>query len=93
MWDIESPAELFAIDREGPIARVHCQIWIIPPKEDLPGKWGGRLTIVQDIDVRLADFMFRLTLEDGRQAECFVDLNLSEGTGLIDGSGPPPGQA
>ena len=82
---------LFAVDRDAPVARVHCEIWVIDPKPDLPGKWGGRLTIVDDLGLSAADFLFRLVLEDGREADCFVDMDLGEGTGLIDGNGPPPG--
>ncbi|MFN8535627.1 MAG: hypothetical protein U0556_18980 [Dehalococcoidia bacterium] len=89
-WDIESEATLTAFDREEPTARIHVQIWIIAPHDDLPGKWGGRLDVVEDLGLRAADFMFRLCLTDLREADCFVDLDLGAGTGLIDGNGPPP---
>jgi hypothetical protein len=90
-WDIVADGTLFAVDRESPAARVHCEIWIMPPHDDFPGKWGGRLRVTDDLGLSAADFMFRLVLEDGREADCFVDLDLGEGSGFIDGNGPPPG--
>jgi hypothetical protein len=89
-WDIETTGTIHAVDRDGPAARVRCQIWIIPPSEVLPGKWGGRMEVIEWIDLRAADFMFRLVLDDGRTADCFADFDLSRGVGLIDGNGPPP---
>ena len=89
-WDIEAEGELLPLEGETPLARVRCQIWIIPPQEQLPGKWGGRLEVLNDFGLRAADFQFRLKLDDGRTALCFVDLDLDAGRGILDGNGPPP---
>lgn len=89
-WDIEATGAIFAFDRAGPVARVRCQIWIIPPSATLPGKWGGRMEVIEAIDLRASDFQFRLVLDDGRTADCFADFDLSRGFGRIDGNGPPP---
>ncbi|MCS6801327.1 MAG: hypothetical protein RMM58_02525 [Chloroflexota bacterium] len=89
-WDIEATGTIIAVDREQPAARVRCQIWIIPPTEALPGKWGGRMEVIERIDLRASDFMFRLVLDDGRTADCFAEFDLQRGIGRIDGNGPPP---
>ncbi len=91
MSEIRTTGVLTRPDEERPVARVECEIWVIDPQDDLPGKWGGRVEVIEDLGLSAADFMFRLVLDDGRTADCFVDFNYDSGSGLIDGNGPPPG--
>lgn len=75
------------------LARVETQIWVMEPTEERAGKWGGSFRLLPPItgQIKPFDFQFTLLLDDGRRAEIFSELDLENGTGSIDGNGPPPG--